>query len=529
MMHLKAELKYLSLLAVISYLYLFSVPAVNLPLNDDYAYLTQVNNLLEKGEIRLHPAAPAFSVLQTLYGALLGKLFGLSHALLSTSTLAIAGIVIVLTYFFLREFVDKEYAFLGSLTLLVNPIFYNLSHTFMTDVPTLVFVVPGITFLVKGLETWRLRHLLPAAFLLNIGFWNRQYSVLPLGAVILYPLYATVMGKRDYEIKSILVVTFVTAINVLVGLRTYFGIQDPYVCQYDFVVGATTLKNFVQSGFFISFFLFPLGVVFLFNIRSLLRELKVMGPFFRLSVVAFMAAMIALVVGRTFIGLGNKWLPRMPFEDSTTNVNGIGPVLIVGEKPHFFPYGLWLPVILLTLVTALGLLILILSKIKEKKYLRLSVILLFAVGPLSLFGGFFDRYYMIAVPMILPFFFARMSRGNVRMGLTLLLLSLGAWSWYGTYDYLSWNQARWSGIQFLIESGVPEEKIDGGMEYVARFFKGCGNPAVQGVRQTGWAASLSDDYLISFSEMPKYERLKEIPYYGPFGEKLGNIYVLREK
>jgi hypothetical protein len=110
-----------------------------------------------------------------------------------------------------------------------------------------------------------------------------------------------------------------------------------------------------------------------------------------------------------------------------------------------------------------------------------------------------------------------------------LLILFGFWSAYGTYDYMSWNRARWDGIDYLLQSGVPEYEIDGGMEYDARFLlEPYNTPREEAVNWHGWAYSISDKYVISFNPLPNYNVLKEIDYSGPFGEKLGSVYVLEK-
>jgi hypothetical protein len=104
---------------------------------------------------------------------------------------------------------------------------------------------------------------------------------------------------------------------------------------------------------------------------------------------------------------------------------------------------------------------------------------------------------------------------------------MAAWSWYGTYDYLAWNTARWEGIDHLLATGVGEREIDGGLEYDARFFEKCTNRSAA-VNWHGWGYSVSDEYVVSFSRLEGYETLEEIGYLGPFGEKLGSIFVERK-
>lgn len=151
------------------------------------------------------------------------------------------------------------------------------------------------------------------------------------------------------------------------------------------------------------------------------------------------------------------------------------------------------------------------------------------VVPLLFTMNFFERYFLLLIPIMTLFALRSLSRHvSVKRILVAYVLLFGALSWYGTYDNMSWNSARWEGVGYLRGIGVAEEKIDAGFEYNARFYETCIQRPELAVRWQSWACSLSDAYVVSFEQQPGYDVLHRVAYYGPFGERLGDVLVLKK-
>jgi hypothetical protein len=221
-----------------------------------------------------------------------------------------------------------------------------------------------------------------------------------------------------------------------------------------------------------------------------------------------------------------------PFAYTYIGPMGVGPDLISGTKPLLYPDFLWIPIFFLSLVAIVGLTAHILRKVGEgdRRFLVLALLAIATILPIAATLWDDHRHYLPIVPLLLPLVISSISKlRGYRTILIILLILFGFWSAYGTYDYMSWNRARWDGIDYLLQSGVPEYEIDGGMEYDARFLlEPYNTPREEAVNWHGWAYSISDKYVISFNPLPNYNVLKEIGYSGPFGEKLGSVYVLEK-
>jgi hypothetical protein len=120
----------LALLSVLS-------PQGEFPINDDWVHARVVQVLLERGRLESFGLDWPVARLPGLLGALFAEVFGFSHTVLRASTLALAAAGVLACYALLRDLLGPARALLGALVLLINPLFVNLSYSFMTDVPFL--------------------------------------------------------------------------------------------------------------------------------------------------------------------------------------------------------------------------------------------------------------------------------------------------------------------------------------------------------------------------------------------------------
>jgi hypothetical protein len=92
-----------------------------------------------------------------------------------------------------------------------------------------------------------------------------------------------------------------------------------------------------------------------------------------------------------------------------------------------------------------------------------------------------------------------------------------------THDYLSWNRARWQGLNYLMtDLHKSPHVIDGGFEFNAWYQ----TAPVQNDQLKSWWFVDKDDYLLTFGPLPGFKTLKMFPYrqYIPFERR--NIYIL---
>jgi hypothetical protein len=155
-----------------------------IPIVDDWTYAWSVEHFLHTGELRVLEWSAHYPLAQVLLGALFSRLFGFSFAVL----LAWAGL---LAFFLtLREAGIRPLpAGLATLALWCNPVFFVLSHSFMTDVPFVSAMNAAILFYVRWANRGRTWDLCLGSVLTMLAFLIRQLgaalALIPLGYLLL--------------------------------------------------------------------------------------------------------------------------------------------------------------------------------------------------------------------------------------------------------------------------------------------------------------------------------------------------------
>ena len=123
-------------------------PTLNVPLNDDWAYAQSVQQLLATGQLHVSNWSTAALIPQIYWGAAFTHLVGnFSFVTLRLSTILFSLVTALALYDLLRQ-LDLPWiaALLGVLTLIANPLFLNLTYSFMTDVFYLGLMLISLAF-----------------------------------------------------------------------------------------------------------------------------------------------------------------------------------------------------------------------------------------------------------------------------------------------------------------------------------------------------------------------------------------------
>ena len=172
-------------------------PRGDFPLVDDWSYGRTVKVLVEDGKFYYDGWSSPTLFLQILYGALFCLPFGFSFEALRISGIVSGFAGSVGTYLLLREARATRFiATVGSLVVALNPIYFQHSFTFMTDVPfTAVAIFSGIFFL-RALRTESTRDLVIGTILASCAILIRQIgAAVPLGYAVAR-LATTGLSKR---------------------------------------------------------------------------------------------------------------------------------------------------------------------------------------------------------------------------------------------------------------------------------------------------------------------------------------------
>lgn len=491
---MKNLLKYL-ILIVIVYSSLLLVPIFNIPLSDDNLYFDSVSKLIGSGEVVISKELATSFLSQLFYSSAFAKLVGLTHVSLTLLTIILAGVSVLVTFVFLRKFVPERVAFLGSLFLLFTPTFFNLTHTFMTDIHAFYFALLSVIAFHEGLEKKNLKYILLASVLVIISFLIRQwYVILPIG----FSLFFFLNQKKIFLQKKYFLAALVLPLAIF-ALWFYWN---------SFVYGsAETIKfhlplqfspeilanNSMKAIFFSMAFMFPFGLLILLNFKKLLAEVKKTKRMFVLISIAIVILQIAWITYRYSSDLGIIFPGN-----HVVFMYGSATPGVPGSESLIF----WIPVSAIGIFFVFYFLLKIFQTDLRKNFLL--YIIVFSVIPLIPTIGVKDRYFLLLIPLVLAFVLPRIKEFRFfREVLVISVVLLALWSWYGTYNYLSWNSADSEAKLFL--NGIGGAEDAGGDNYKVNY-----------------------PYLISPKGISGYSTLKQFGYSDFFNRDLGSLFVLKK-
>jgi len=531
-------------------------PMGDFPLNDDWSYGRAVKTLLEKGRLQFTDWTGMTLIAQVLWGYLFCLPLGFSFTALRISTLTLGMAGILGTYGLLKESgTGPRTAFLGAMVMAVNPLYYSLSFTFMTDIPFFTLGMLSLYFFIQGLRTEKKSKILAGFFLATLAMLIRQLGiVIPIAFGI---VYLTKYGLKKRSIAMALVpmllsggmlILYQHILKSTIGLPELYQIQSRQIPDiiskgiFSFLnlTADRGLIAFIYSGLF----LLPFSVVQIQD--GIPCDLKNSRLYLTLGSCAL--ALAVFVMGICI--LRNRFIPLC---GNILYDFGLGPLTLrdtnVMELDHLpkIPRILWM---ILTGAGAAGgaaLLYCVLSSVIQrcqtsgsdsfKKWDWLSVFILslslLYFLPVGIVDIFFDRYLLFLLPLIMMMALRKGSSNGTGRHTPAHLLSIstiivfGLFSMGATHDYLSWNRARWKALHYLTEDlGIPRKKIDGGFEFNGFYLFDDTYPFSKkyGVLWLG----RQDDYVISFGPSKGYEMMKRFPYQRWILWERGYILILKK-
>jgi hypothetical protein len=521
-------------------------PVGDFPLNDDWEYGSAAQRLAATGQLHIPGPSVANAVSQIAWGALFCLPFQCSFTVLrfSTLTLGLAGVLAL--YALVREIGgDARAALTAAATLAVNPLWFVLANTFMTDVPYVAFSIVAIWLLTRGFRRRSQVNLGLGLCVSVAALLDRQLAiVLFAGFAVAYPIR---FGRRPASI-----LTAVTPF--LFGLLLHFA-------YHRWMIGTGRAPGLRSSG---AAYLLPASLAS-FAVASVKLTASV-APYLGLFVLPtiinnperygrhkLLRAVCGLMAFAAFVTLWHRG--RIPALGNVLLPSAFGPLTLRGGESAEGPVitAIWL------CATALGAFGIWLFMCRLAFFARslwlgwrmpsraddwllpflLAILLAYwvLICIVAFNNGFFDRYVIVIIPVALALMCAlarprHATRGLASLALLLLLLCVSV---AGTHDYLAWNRARWSAAEFLRhERGVPAAQIDGGYELNERAFYEMQQDRQENVDALHykdvyqrWFAGAG--YLIAFAPIDGYDQILECPYTRWLPPGRSAILVLRKR
>jgi hypothetical protein len=166
-------------------------PVGDFPLNDDWAFGLPVEVLLTEHALKFTDWQSTSLVVQLFWGAIFCLPFGFSFTALRLSTLTLGLVGIIGFYGLLRHLgADRRIAVFGAAVLGFNPLYINLSYTFLTDVPFLALMIASLLLLMRGLDLDRDGEIVAGLMIAVLAMFVRQFGLMVvIGFLVAYTLH----------------------------------------------------------------------------------------------------------------------------------------------------------------------------------------------------------------------------------------------------------------------------------------------------------------------------------------------------
>jgi len=505
----------LGLIAAYAGVIIWVRPFGNFPLNDSWAYAWSVRTLLDTGVLRISDWAAPSLIGQVLWGALFARVLGFSFWALRLSTL-IASVAGVYCFFRLTDDLlhDRRIAGIAACALLVNPLYFNLSFTFMTDVPFLALILIACCCYARFARSGRERLLWAGALACALSVLVRQTGIAACAGMLIY-----LLARRQLTLRT----AAATAILPLAALACYLGwfhfVHGPTWAQQVYVAGSLTRRvthpflflrdaagTTASTCFYAGLCAMPLALGALLRPRRM-RFLK---KTIRLTVPAAAGAgAIGLILTGVLFTRG-----PLPHFENILHAHGLGVLTAFDASAKYAGIFGW-PVLwyLLTAAGAIAILFLIAFALTRGSLPPGSGSVLLPLGCVflaTLAGGkYFDRYTIVCYPGILLIAAAALSSsGRPRLPVFLLLTVIAGLSLAGTYDYFRWNEAKYALAERAPSHDIPRAAVAAGFDWngwlsyepaMAALKKG---KTLRAITEWEWQGMTDYQALVSFEERP---------------------------
>lgn len=536
-------------------------PRGDFPLNDDWSFGSTVERLLETGEYRPGGWGAMTLLTNVLWGALFCLPTGFSFDALRLSTLVMGVIGVCGTYALVRELDQSRWiAVLAALVVACNPIYFALSHTFMTDVPFTALSTLAVLCLARHLTSGSGPALVIGTSLALAATLSRQLGLfIPLAFAISLPL------KRGASVRSVVIAVAPLAVCCTALLILQYWLHETGHLPAAYTqenaklldvfrdgrnVAGRCLRNGFHTSTYLGLFLLPISLCAARDALSWQR---------RRFTWLILACLLVLVIGGARTGV-HTWRV-MPFLSNILMRSGIGPLtlrdtlLLELHNVPELPLAFWAVVtagafaggsILLACLAdrAIDVVPRVLrgEELDAQEHAGLFLILCATIYLLPLnVTRMFDRYLIPALPLAVGGLLGLMPRsepsastrrGPVMVGALLIVTAFGCFAACTTRDYLAWNRLRWQALHRLVdEEHVSPASIDGGFEFngLYRYDPEFPVDAARRADLKSWWWVEDDTYLLGFGPVPGYRTVREHAYRRWLPWHVQRVVVLRRE
>ena len=467
---------------------LVSRPYANTGICDDGPYILVAQKLAATGHIVFNGWSGAMLICQLYLGAALIKLFGFSFTTVRVSTLLVAmALAFFLQRTMVRAGIGERNATIGTLALVLSPLYLTLSVTFMSDIHGLFAIVLCLFGCLRALQSSTTRTAIGwlcfAVTTNAICGTSRQLAW--LGILVMVPSTLWLLRARRRVLLAGAIATFVGVLFILGCL--HWLKHQPYTLPEHLLVSAFPVKHtlFEFFRFFLDFpfLLLPIMVLFLPEVRK--------------SNSRTIAIVCTLVFGYLFLATYPSHF-RAIFRNlreptSQDWVNAYGGYEILAKGTHAIFLYPWMQTFL-TIAAFASLIGLICSLVSSSRMspvqdsargiswkelgvllapftIAYTLLLLSRAVTIASEGGYYvvvDRY-ALGLLVVALLCLIRYYQERIQLQLPLAsVLMVGIMAVYGiavTHNMFSFYRARVTLAAELHAAGIPDTSVDNGWDY----------------------------------------------------------------
>jgi hypothetical protein len=509
-------------------------PSGNFPLNDDWSYAKSVVTLLNEHKIDIGAWPSMTLATHLVWGFVFTWCFGFSFTTLRFSTLVSSFVGILILFRLIHRISgSRQIAYIASLTLLFNPLYFNLSNTYMTDVNFNTLFLLGIYFAYDFFSSKNVFSFLMVFMVSTCLILLRQYGlVLPFCFLLL--CFSLKEKKWLYAGTSVLL--FLLVIVVFKYYEAYLKSVLPPSSTYKFsgnlnpsqrVFWDILIENLqLRYGmvlFHVLFYVFPLSLVFLCYRLQNFNKLK---AFFLFAVLFSGFYFLFLDKGyqmpNVFTGMSVGTETFFQTLKGTDDGNG-------HNNPKVFELIMPYLSALFMSGTLMAILLSVFNRSGQKEdqprrteLLFLSALFLSYTVMILVTDSYFDRYHIPLITLSLIFLSHIRITGSRKFVIPIMILVLFFYtSVFGTKDYFTLHRTTWGAYgELRKERSLKPEQINAGFEI---YNWNDGNYS------WWWEFMYPENfkYIIQYDKEPGFKRYKsyEFQRYFPYKKDTISIFV----
>jgi hypothetical protein len=503
-------------------------------------YAWSVEHFLQTGRLRVLEFSAVYPIAQIAWGVLFTRVAGFSFGVLRCSTVVLSTLGCWAVYLTLREMgCRRSTSLLAACALALDPVYFALSFSFMTDVPFVSLAAIATYFYVSAVSARGQSpalHPEPRGARLWVGglFTIAAFLVRPLAIILPFSVVPALLGRTDRR-SAVLraAVPLITTVVVMVALRSAIGRA---LGPLDWEVN--------REGGLRWWFTIPMTTYAKWNIGVVVESVFPLAPVLLASMVRWRRAMLVAAVGLLLmvpLRLGLGTLPTPLPDWQTWSLQDIAARAMIGGDLASSTWSLRvtpaLSVLALLAVAALTV-ICVRGWVRAPRWGRAEIVVgtlaLLHLALINLLWLYNDRYYLVLAPSLVILGARALDQDRLAKLMAAACLVLwAAIAVSGTRDMLAFSEACAAAAREVEATGVPASEIDAGYPLNGwRLYAHSENLPPGSDRRYDVPFVTSDRptrYAIMNRPLPGFEVVRVVPLERASWQTTRAVYVLRRR